>query len=179
MTPAPVPGLGTFSPTTDHDHDVWSRICAFIASEPHAFSRDPDIGGHVTASALVISEDGTSALLSLHRKLGIWIQLGGHCDGIADTRFVALKEAYEESGLARIVLLDDVIFDIDIHQIPETAKERAHLHYDVRFLCQVQAGKIAISDESLDLAWVPLDRFEDYSNEPSLLRMRDKVLARG
>jgi len=37
-------------------------------------------------------------LLTLHAKLGRWLQLGGHCDDIRDPFFVAWKEAYEESS---------------------------------------------------------------------------------
>ncbi|MEC3860061.1 NUDIX hydrolase [Mesobacterium sp. TK19101] len=172
-----VDGIGAFAPRDARDAEVWHRIAGFVAAEPRAFSRDPRIGGHVTGSAFILSPDGTSALLTHHRKLDMWIQLGGHCDGIADARFVALKEAYEESGLARLRLVSDAVFDVDIHEIPANPKDPAHLHYDVRFLMRAEAGKIAVSQESNDLAWVPLTRIEDFSREPSLLRMRDRVLA--
>ncbi len=170
-------GIGVYTPTTDQDHELWQRLAAFVSDEPRAFERDPAIGGHVTASAFVLSPDQSSVLLTHHRKLDMWIQLGGHCDGIADAGFVALKEAYEESGLSRINRLQSTVLDVDIHRIPAHKSDPAHLHYDVRFLFQAEAGDVAVSDESHDLAWVPLHEVEAKTQEVSLLRMRDKARA--
>ncbi|CAN0163569.1 unnamed protein product [Chrysoparadoxa australica] len=116
-----------------------------------------------------------SVLLTHHAKLNRWLQLGGHCDGIADARFVALKEAYEESGLSRIRLLSDAVFDVDIHEIPARGSEPAHLHYDVRFLMQAEAGKITASAESHALAWVPLADLSHHTRAESVLRMARRL----
>lgn len=172
-----IDGIGPYTPQNQTEAALWGRITSFVAQHGlHAFSRDPHIGGHITGSAFVLSPDRASVLLTHHRKLDLWLQLGGHCDGIADARFVALKEAYEESGLARIRLLSDAPFDIDIHDIPARADDPAHLHLDIRFLMQAEAGQPQVSEESHALAWVPLATLESYSTEPSLLRMRDKAL---
>ena len=169
-------GIGTFSPQDPCDERDWGRLAAFVAKQGlSAFSRDATIGGHVTGSACVLSADGAAMLLTHHAKLDRWLQLGGHCDGIADVRFVATKEAYEESGLARLRLVSDRVFDVDIHQIPASAREPAHLHYDVRFLMQAEAGTIRASQESKALAWVPLARLEDYTQAPSVLRLRARL----
>lgn len=171
-----IEGIGCFAPQTDRDRVEWDRIRAFSAQHGEAaFSRDPLIGGHVTGSAFVLSPDRRAVLLTHHAKLDRWLQLGGHCDGIADVRFVALKEAYEESGLSRIALLSDTVFDIDIHEIPARGAEPAHLHYDVRYLMQAQAGQIAVSAESKALAWVPLADLGQYTPSQSVLRMRDRL----
>jgi 8-oxo-dGTP pyrophosphatase MutT (NUDIX family) len=55
--------------------------------------------GHFTGSAWLVSGDGLRVLLTHHRKLGRWLQLGGHADGDRDLARVALREAEEESGL--------------------------------------------------------------------------------
>jgi hypothetical protein len=34
---------------------------------------------HITASALVVDAAGTRTLLTLHKTIGRWLQLGGHC----------------------------------------------------------------------------------------------------
>ena len=170
-------GIGFFHPTTADERAQWSRLCRFVSCEPKAFSRDPDIGGHVTGSAFLLSQDMQSVLLTHHRKLDRWLQLGGHCDGIEDAAFVAQKEAYEESGLARIRLLNENVLDVDVHEIPKSAKEPAHLHYDVRYLFQAEFGDVVVSDESHALAWIPLRNLEDLTKAPSILRMRDKVCA--
>ena len=132
----------------------------------------------MTASAFVLSPEGTATLLTHHVKLDRWLQLGGHCDRIADTRYVAFKEAYEESGLARLRLLSDDVYDVDIHEIPPRSEEPAHLHYDIRYLMQAEAGEVRASSESHALAWVPLDKLDkldSYTDAPSVLRLRDRL----
>lgn len=115
-------------------------------------------------------------LLTLHGKLGTWLQLGGHCDGIRDPFFVAWKEAYEESGLSLIRPVSKRILDIEIHVIPEYRGVPEHLHYDVRYLFLADKNEpLHISDESADLAWVPLDRLEEYNSEPGFMVLRDKI----
>ena len=170
-----LPGIGRFCPHDARDTREWERLRSFVEAEPRAFTNDPTIGGHVTGSAFVLSPDGASVLLTHHRKLDRWLQLGGHCDGIKDAGFVALKEAYEESGLSRIAFLRADVFDIDIHEIPARGEAPAHLHYDVRFLMRAEAGEIAVSDESHALAWVPLQALEEYTDQPSVLRLRERL----
>ncbi|GAA6162630.1 NUDIX hydrolase [Pelagimonas sp. KU-00592-HH] len=163
-----ITGVGHFAPRDLRGAAEWARLEAFVAGEPQAFGRNPATS-HVTGSAFVLSPDRQSVLLTHHRKLDRWLQLGGHCDGIADAAFVALKEAYEESGLSRIRVLSDRVFDVDIHEIPARGDDPAHLHYDVRFLTVAEAGEIAVSDESHDLAWVPIAQLRQYTEARSVL----------
>ncbi|WP_424979103.1 NUDIX hydrolase [Leisingera sp. S232] len=174
MSSSSLMGIGCYNPQTARDCDMWQRLQDFCASAPQPFGRDPQTG-HVTGSAFVMSWDMQSVLLTHHRKLGRWFQLGGHCDGIADVPFVAQKEAYEESGLTRIKRMSEWVFDVDIHEIPENAKEAAHLHFDVRYLFQAEAGKISASEESHSLAWVPLKRLAEVTGSPGVLVLRDKL----
>ena len=78
--------------------------------------------GHITAAAWILSADRRRSLLTHHRKLDRWLQLGGHADGQWHVEEVALREAREESGLTRfdIVPIDGVLmpFDVDVHEIP-------------------------------------------------------------
>ncbi|PYG34492.1 NUDIX hydrolase [Pelagimonas varians] len=169
-------GIGPFLFEDPRERSERAKLTAFLKATGLAgFSRDPTLGGHVTGSAFVLSPDGGSVLLTHHAKLDRWLQLGGHCDGICDVRFVALKEAYEESGLAHIRMLKTEVLDLDIHVIPASAKEREHLHYDLRFLMQAEVGDLHISSESKALKWVPLDQLEQYSTDPSVLRLRNKA----
>ncbi len=150
-----LPGIGAYQPQDARDQAMWVQLAGFVAREPRAFDRDPTTG-HVTGSAFVLSPDYHYVLLTHHAKLNRWLQLGGHCDGIADAAFVATKEAYEESGLSRLRLLSAEVFDVDVHEIPANPREPAHLHYDVRYLFVAEAGALKVSPESHALAWVPL-----------------------
>jgi 8-oxo-dGTP pyrophosphatase MutT (NUDIX family) len=116
-------------------------------------------------------------LLTHHRKLDRWLQLGGHADGERDLRAVALKEAEEESGLAGLVAEGD-IFDLDRHWIPEHKGVPGHWHYDVRYVVHATAGEaFRVSDESHALAWRDIGAIADEATlDPSLRRMARKWL---
>ena len=128
--------------------------------------------GHITASVWIVSPTHDEVLLTLHAKLGRWLQLGGHVDGEADVLLAALREAEEESGMTGFKVLSDHILDVDIHPIPARAFESEHLHYDVRFLLEAPAGQeLVISNESTDLKWWPWSVLAEIADEESLLRM--------
>ena len=152
------------------------RFDDFIDSHPDCFHRTCRIG-HITGSAWIVDSTGDRALLLHHRKLGRWLQPGGHSDGDPDTLAVALREAREESGLD-VRALDDAIFDIDVHAIPARGREPAHHHFDVRFLVQAERSRFTVSEESHALAWVPATGLGALTDEESVLRMARKWLAR-
>lgn len=134
--------------------------------------------GHFTAGAWLVSADGQRLLMTHHRKLGRWLQLGGHADGERDMASVALKEAQEESGLRGLSVDRDHIFDLDRHWIPERKDVPGHWHYDVRYV--VRAGfdeDFVVSRESHDLAWRPIVEVVRDADE-SLHRMARKWLER-
>ena len=153
------------------------RFRRFVQSHADCFERTLAIG-HLTGSAWVLDRRLTRALLTHHKKLDCWLQLGGHADGDPDMLRVAAREAREESGLA-VEPLAETIFDLDVHEIPARGGVPAHLHYDLRFLMRVVGPEtFSVSDESHELAWVPLDRISEYTEDSSVLRMRDKTLER-
>ncbi|MGH1413210.1 MAG: NUDIX hydrolase [Pelagimonas sp.] len=169
--------IGPFMYDDARERSEIDRLRAFVqANSGASFSRDPCIGGHVTGSAFVLSPDRTATLLTHHAKLDRWLQLGGHCDGLFDVQFVALKEAYEESGLPKLTLLSPDVFDLDIHCIPANAKEPEHLHYDVRYLLQSSQWEFETSVESKALRWVPLGDLPNFSQSESVLRLGRKAL---
>jgi 8-oxo-dGTP pyrophosphatase MutT (NUDIX family) len=145
------------------------------------------VPGHLTASAWILSPDGEQALLLHHRKLGRWLQPGGHCDGEPELVLAALREAREESGMQRFAVLSPepsgwLPLDLDIHAIPARAArppaggEPAHLHYDVRFLLQALPGQeLCRSEESHALAWFAASQWGAVTQEPSVLRLAEKA----
>jgi 8-oxo-dGTP pyrophosphatase MutT (NUDIX family) len=135
--------------------------------------------GHFTGSTWLVSRDGERVLLTHHRKLNLWVQLGGHADGDTCLRRVALREAQEESGL-RDLHVDTEIFDLDRHQIPTCGSVLTHWHYDVCYVaCALGNEKFVISRESHALAWRDIAGLADDARmEPSLRRMARKWLSR-
>ena len=165
--------LQNYTPTAQEVASKHEMI-AFINAHEDCFERSLDTG-HITASSWLLNKDGSRALLMHHTKLDCWIQLGGHCDGDHDVLRVALKEAQEESGITDIVPVLHDIFDIDIHLIPENKKEKAHYHYDVRFLLQVTSDEQVIQNrESKELRWITKDPQSLPTQSRSVVRMFEK-----
>ena len=152
------------------------RFEAFADTHADCFHRSCQVG-HITGSAWIVDVTGERVLLTHHRKLGLWLQPGGHCDGDPDTLSVALREAREETGL-EVRALDDAIFDLDVHPIPARPGEPAHYHFDVRFLVRAGHDRFTVSEESHALAWVPANGLGALTGDASVLRMARKWLAR-
>ena len=151
------------------------RYQDFVEENKNCFERSLLIG-HVTGSALVVNSHHDSVLLTHHRKLNKWLQPGGHADGDTDVLRVALKEADEETGLDSIEPITRALLDVDIHSIPERGNEPRHFHYDCRFLFHsTGSDAFTVSEESHDLAWVPMDQITEYTHEESILRMIGKA----
>jgi 8-oxo-dGTP pyrophosphatase MutT (NUDIX family) len=154
-----------------------ARFAEVLTDADNPFRRER-LAGHFTASCWLVDRVGERVLLTHHRKLGLWLQLGGHADGERDLRIAALKEAEEESGLPGL-RLEGGVFDLDRHWIPEHKGVPPHWHYDVRYV--VRAGDdeaYTVSDESHDLAWRRVAELADAdATDPSVRRMARKWLA--
>lgn len=165
--------LKRFETGTVQDLAVIEKFRDFVIKNEKCFERSFN-EGHVTGSAWLVDSTGKRVLLTHHKKLDKWMQLGGHSDGDADSLEVALKEAREESGIENIKPVFKDIFDLDIHKIPATDKEPEHYHYDVRYLLQADDDEFTVSDESHDLRWVSTEEIEAMGLEPSVLKMVKK-----
>ncbi len=126
-------------------------------------------------------------MLTHHRKLDRWLQLGGHAEGQWNVEEVALREAREESGLAHFefVPINGIVmpFDVDVHEIPARYDahgnliDDAHEHYDIRFLLIAASDDgIQVSDESHDVKWFTPYEVREVTQEESVLRMLEKAL---
>ena len=129
--------------------------------------------GHITASALVIDPSRGRVLLTLHRKLRMWLQMGGHCEPADDTlAAAALREGSEESGIAGLTLLPGGPVRLDRHHTP------CAWHLDVQYAALAPAGAVeAISDESLDLRWFAYDEVAGVADE-SVVRLLEATRGR-
>jgi 8-oxo-dGTP pyrophosphatase MutT (NUDIX family) len=167
--------LDAYAPETAHERAMHADLRKFVAENTGCFERTL-LAGHVTGSAWIVDRGGRLALLTHHRKLGRWLQPGGHADGDPDVRAVALREAREESGLRSLISASPRIFDIDVHAIPARGGEPAHLHYDVRFAFFGDPNEAPLaSEESHAVAWIPLARVEEFGIDDSVRRLVEKT----
>lgn len=158
--------------------DIAERFIVFLTSELDAFKRELTTG-HVTGSAWVVNRAGSHVLLTHHKKLGLWIQLGGHADGDSDVVRVARREAEEESGLTDLVREGTGLFDIDVHRIPAYGNDPGHFHWDLRYVFRATGRDVfRLSEESHELRWVEIHDLHRLTQEESMLRMARKWLAR-
>lgn len=169
--------LSEHQPFDETESGHLDRIIDFVRKYDNCCDRTLAVG-HITASCWIIDETLEYALLTHHRKLDRWLQLGGHIEDDRDILSAALREAREESGLADIQPVDITIFDVDAHTIPARKQEPEHTHYDIRFLFQAKRGdRLTISDESHDLRWFSITELQGFPADASIDRMVDKMVA--
>jgi 8-oxo-dGTP pyrophosphatase MutT (NUDIX family) len=148
--------LTRWQPPDDTQARLRTHYLHHLRARPDGMWRacSPD---HVTASAVLLSTDTSRVLLTLHGKLGRWLQLGGHCEpGDVTLADAALRESVEESGIEDLVL-DPTPVLLSRHEVPCGPVRPAH-HLDVQYLAEVADGAVPVaSAESDQLRWFAVD----------------------
>ena len=145
--------LRRYEPYDSNQAATRDRIAAWIDAHPTDAHERSCLEGHLTASAILLDANRERVRLTLHRKLGKWLQLGGHCDGDANLTGVSWRENVEESGITPAFISAHPI-DVDIHRIPARPGEPEHDHLDTRYLLIAPEGaQETIGEESIDLRW--------------------------
>ncbi len=166
----------------EDDAEVASVILAKQMTVQH-----PDIWlqsckeGHITGSGLILDRANERVLLMYHRKLQLWLQMGGHGEGELSPSRIAVREATEESGLPDLTFFPDpdqpIFIDIDAHIIPARPNTPEHYHLDFRYLlCTSMAEKIQrLKAEANDLCWYSFPETAALPLKPATLRLIKKA----
>jgi 8-oxo-dGTP pyrophosphatase MutT (NUDIX family) len=156
--------LRRWQPADPQQDALRLAVLAFVLARPDACLRSC-APGHVTASTLLLDHTGTHALLTLHPRLGRWVQLGGHCEPTdPDLVAAAYREAAEESGMPDVAV-EPLPTAVHVHALTCSLGVPTH-HLDVQFVAHAAPGaQPTPSDESLDLRWWPLDALPDDADE--------------
>jgi len=163
--------LERYAPPDAEQKKTRDAMLSFLDLYPRDAHLRTCVEGHLTASALVIDESRGKALLTFHKKLERWLQLGGHCDGDANLPGAALRESAEESGIDGLAI-DPAPIDLDVHLIPARKNEPAHLHLDTRFLVYAPAGaRESLSEESHSLGWFDAHGLASIETDSSVRRL--------
>ncbi|WP_436786637.1 NUDIX hydrolase [Yinghuangia sp. YIM S10712] len=122
--------------------------------------------GHITASALIVDPTRGRVLLTLHPKVGLWLQTGGHCEAAdATLADAALREAVEESGIRDLTLRHEPVC-LDRHDVRCGGPDQWSVHYDVEYVAVAEPDATArISEESLDLRWFAYDALPEQTDD--------------
>jgi coenzyme F420-0:L-glutamate ligase len=145
-----------FTPTASHDGSIRESFLGFLAARPDAMWRSC-VPGHLTASALVIDPSRRSVLLTLHPRVKLWLQVGGHCEPSDSTLLdAAAREAREETGIGALSFDPEPLM-LHVHGITCSLGVPTR-HFDVQFLALAPPNaEPVISEESLDLRWFEWD----------------------
>ncbi len=148
--------LSSWQPAVASQESLRQAFLGFLAAREDSCLRSC-AAGHVTASAVVLDHTGARVLLTLHPRVGRWLQLGGHCEpSDASLAGAALREATEESGMSGLRISAEPVH-LDVHPITCSLGVPTR-HFDVRFAVHAPPGASPVrSAESDDLRWWPAD----------------------
>jgi 8-oxo-dGTP pyrophosphatase MutT (NUDIX family) len=168
--------LSAYRPEDEEEREALSKILDLLRRAPDPFTRKNR--DHVTGSAVVARPDGSAFLLVFHRRLGRWLQPGGHAEpGDASVLETARREAREETGIEALdIALGGRIIDLDVHPIPATADRPAHVHHDLRYLLTTRHDPTLAEPAEIEkVAWFTFDEALAAGVDESVARALQKA----
>jgi ADP-ribose pyrophosphatase YjhB (NUDIX family) len=161
--------LTHYQPLEENQAALREQYLSYLAANPDAMSRSC-APAHLTASAIVVDPAGERVVLVHHRKVGLWLQPGGHCEASdATLSGAALREATEETDLAGLRLLDGILC-LDRHAAPCASSWQGpgpmEHHLDVMFAVLAPADATPrAGEESLAVRWFDVDALPEQTDD--------------
>lgn len=169
-----IANLEHYEPWNAVEIDHHQAVLNLLYAHPAAFDRQCYEPGHITASTWILAEDTGQVALIYHRAAQRWLQPGGHAEaGEYDGLSTALREAQEELGL-EIERSRARLFDLDVHDIPATAAQPKHQHFDLCYLCWVTHQPLSSGSDAADARWFTMAELEAVGLTESMKRLLDK-----
>ncbi len=171
--------LLAYLPHDDEERGHVASMLALCSLAGEPFDGAHFTPGHFTASAFILSPEEDALLLIFHGKLSRWLQPGGHVEASDESVLAAAqREVHEEVGLSGLVLVNEGLFDVDVHEIPARKADPAHRHFDVRFLLRARDRAFAAASDARDARWVKLAEVDQLGSDRSVLRAVEKLRRR-
>jgi len=167
--------LAGYVPSDEREASFRKRMLA-LCDHGDPFSRTSFEPGHFTASAFVLSPDHERVLVVFHKKLGKWLQPGGHIEPTDTSIFeAARREVEEETGVRGALPAHPGVFDIDVHEIPARRDEAAHEHFDLRVLLVAPDVRVVANDEVEAVRWATIPEVDLLGTDESVRRALRKL----
>ncbi|WP_232698229.1 NUDIX hydrolase [Brevibacillus daliensis] len=177
--------INHFIPEHEQDANDKRLILDYIKQFPHNILLRENELAHITSSGLIVNEQFDKVLMVHHNIYNTWAWTGGHADGDTDLLYVAVKEAKEETGVEEVRALSEDIISIDILPVLGHMKRgkyvSAHLHLNVSYLLLAdESSTLTINEaENSGVKWLEIDKLNQYSNEPYMVAVYEKIIERG
>ena len=174
-----------FIPSCEQEEMDKEFMLKYIDTFDDVLTRD-NIIGHFTSSSFIVNKERTKCLMIYHNIYKAWSWTGGHADGDEDLLHVAVKEAEEETGVAKdkIKVLSDIPATIEVLTVDGHVKRgkyvSSHLHINVAYLLEIdESEEIRIKpDENSGIKWIEIDKLEDAGIEEKMKPTYRKLIAK-
>lgn len=141
-----------------------------------------NIEKHFCVSVFVYDRESKKFLLVKHKKMGTWVQPGGHIELNEDPEEASIREVFEETGI-KIKLIGerkprscDYILPLAIQK---NIVNDGHIHMDFVYAAYlVGDNKLILNeDESTDVAWFTLEEIKSllYNTFPDVIEWTEYI----
>ncbi len=176
--------IADFVPLCEQEETDRKILYKALEEEEDILVRE-NLQAHFSASAWIRNRTGDKVLMLYHNIYRSWSWAGGHADGEADLKQVAMREVREETGLENLKLLKDGIFSLEVLTVDGHEKRGvyipSHLHYNVTYLFEGdETERLRIRpDENSAVSWIERERLKEEVAEAWMMeRIYAKLLSR-